>query len=389
MKQIPLVIVESHQHVLEHVHYILRKQKLFQKWTMIHYDAHPDLACSPDLPARLCFLPRCWDKSLYERLDETPSGIAEWILPLVLGAGLERIYWIKPSSSQQLPLGNNHYRVGVKTKNNQTVESFLDLEECAVVRVDWNHPYYLDDDTVEAHLQMSRTLSLHVHNEDQQVTMNDTTPWMLDICLDYFICRNPYVVDLEKINTQYTKLVVTLNQRGLEIAESNLHQYREKRQECLEAFKSLLLGKDEGESLKEYLGTDCNDKVDRIRSILSDYAVLADMTLEALPHLNMPHDKATEISWDDIDRTIQAVIPETVEHAPFLITVARSSLDGFCPPGMVERLQKKILEKLNSRYNPSLSCTLQVVRDYGEWEGSTLDRDEVRTNGRINRLPKA
>ena len=41
---IPVVIVESHQHALEHIHDVLRRKKLFNKnWSMVHFDAHPDL----------------------------------------------------------------------------------------------------------------------------------------------------------------------------------------------------------------------------------------------------------------------------------------------------------------------------------------------------------
>ena len=83
MTPINVVIVESHQHALEHYHAAIRKQKLFQKkWSMMHFDAHPDLAC-PRLPAVACFVPRQYfvdsdeaegGKNLYELLDLSSSG---------------------------------------------------------------------------------------------------------------------------------------------------------------------------------------------------------------------------------------------------------------------------------------------------------------------------
>ena len=157
---IGLVIVESHQHVLEHIHSIIRKRKLFESWSMVHFDAHPDMACPSHVPAAACFVPRQpWedfdDKGLYELLDSTSSGIAEWILPLVLAAGLQRMEWIKPQFSTQLPIGDHAFHVGVydsersQSDNNAVrIDSFLDFAPTARIKVDWRTPYYLDDDSV-------------------------------------------------------------------------------------------------------------------------------------------------------------------------------------------------------------------------------------------------
>eukprot|EP00554_Chaetoceros_debilis_P015501 CAMPEP_0194123336 /NCGR_PEP_ID=MMETSP0150-20130528/54078_1 /TAXON_ID=122233 /ORGANISM="Chaetoceros debilis, Strain MM31A-1" /LENGTH=114 /DNA_ID=CAMNT_0038816539 /DNA_START=33 /DNA_END=373 /DNA_ORIENTATION=+ len=109
---INVVVVEAHNHALEHVHYILRRRsrstrefpnKLSSFWTMVHFDSHPDLACpNGDISAAACFQPRReWQiaqkeaqnddddeennsKNLYELLDTSQGGIAEWIIPLVM-----------------------------------------------------------------------------------------------------------------------------------------------------------------------------------------------------------------------------------------------------------------------------------------------------------------
>ena len=93
-----VVIVERQNHALEHVHHALRRAaSLTGGWTMVHFDSHPDLAC-PDpahLCARACFEPRT-DRApagggpardLYDSLDASVSGIAEWIVPLQLAGG--------------------------------------------------------------------------------------------------------------------------------------------------------------------------------------------------------------------------------------------------------------------------------------------------------------
>ena len=67
-----VVVVEPHHHVLKHIHYILRRQLARRKrrklgknnspqhnaWQMLHFDAHPDLACpNRGIPAGACFRP--------------------------------------------------------------------------------------------------------------------------------------------------------------------------------------------------------------------------------------------------------------------------------------------------------------------------------------------
>jgi hypothetical protein len=70
-------------------------------------------------------------KNLYELLDSTASGIAEWILPLMLAANLTDVHWIRPAEAftegeimsnvccktttatiRQIPTDTNSYRVG-------------------------------------------------------------------------------------------------------------------------------------------------------------------------------------------------------------------------------------------------------------------------------------
>ena len=155
-----VVVVEYHQHALEHIHSILRRRKsLLKPWSMLHLDAHPDLACPSDnVPAISCFLPRRnddKDNNLYELLDSNSSGIAEWILPLVLAGGLHHVHWVKPPESRQLLIGKHEYNVGAwippveeTSENEVCVTSFLDLPPSARVRVDWRQSYYLDDDSV-------------------------------------------------------------------------------------------------------------------------------------------------------------------------------------------------------------------------------------------------
>lgn len=238
---INLIVVEAHHHVIEHIHYILRQRARKIKdgsrlaWSMLHWDSHPDLACpNEDIPALACFLPRkTWsrekknlvknewstikhveEKNLYDLLDSSEGGIAEWILPLVLAGGLNRVIWMKNSWCSQFSNGRHCFHVGVAIPDGREtkVETYLDLPESATVKSSFLHPYYLDDKSFERleNLHLTQQLELvvletkDVSTEDlsecTQQDLDNQTDWILDVCLDYFVCSNPFIDELNEMN---------------------------------------------------------------------------------------------------------------------------------------------------------------------------------------------
>jgi hypothetical protein len=492
----PVVIVESHQHVLEHVHDVLRKKKIFDEtWSMVHFDAHPDLACSKSAPAVSFFNPRHWFASgnnnssdndndndadggdetdrgntgvkenhmnLYELLDLTPSGIAEWILPLVLAAKLNKIEWVKPKFSSQISEGTYQFAVGVeyrsredgnKNQSPDEVTSYLDLPGTARVKVDFNHPYYLDDLSVVSsselvlkqnlELRVSELRSLSVRHQDQKVVStfmdggeksNDhilegkRRLWTLDICLDYFACQNPYLSDLENRNSLATRAFVNVMENSRFNINNSVHMtndqpingrnYQTEIIRFYDLLKQLLLDNLD-EHKKRRLAIDKStgaansnisfDEISKyfpaaeqaerlIRQLTieinddDDSTKLSLMIIEAIPNWSMPHN-SSRAATQKIDESLRLVDARIEQHLrdssdpPFLVTIARSTLDGFCPPHVVETLQGKVLDILHRRIcgesckccfgtdgSPShgRACRLALVRDYGEWEGSVI-----------------
>jgi hypothetical protein len=110
---------------------------------------------------------------------------------------------------------------------------------------------------------------------------------------------------------------------------------------------------------------------------------LLSLVLEAIPYWNMPHAMdsvdAERIS-DSIARVEAALGKNHDGEAPFLITIARSTDDGFTPASVVEAIQERVIEMLHRVFCASANnCTkesttsrLYILRDYGEWEGSTF-----------------
>jgi hypothetical protein len=442
-----VLVVESHQHVLEHTHHILRRKRLLnQSWSMLHFDAHPDLACPhPNIPAGACYNPRkTWpvveheseekstnnetsgandEKDLYELLDSTSTGIAEWILPLVLAASLSEVRWIRPTGQllKQFPLGEHQYRVGAwvpKQESPSSVESFLDLPPSALVKVDRDCPYYQDDDTSVScgELLLPKLLSLSVAElpEQQNPRLRDDerslSPWMLDICLDYFACLNPFVTDIEKLDSAFARALCDCVLRSSFYTEDRKYSSPHTRDAALSAFRKLLSEQlqrapckdsfDVTKSslqplLKYYESPETGEHlltalVKSLRTSAADRAQLATLAVEALPNLTMPHDSHQAVSMEALLPSVQVAQNEIELHQhevganPFIITIARSSVDGFTPECVVEELQAKVLTMIHTMYcncphaplthnGQTDGCRLNLVFDYGQWEGSTFD----------------
>ena len=574
-----IVVVESHQHVLEHIHGKLRKclrakdtRDKYRHFHLIHFDSHPDMACpGPHIPAVACFEPRrTWStkqthlnnatseisvsggteiergdtnsinnrkrclffesddgENLYELLDSTSSGIAEWILPLVLGAGLKKIYWIRSSWSDQFIDGVYSFNVGavcndiVKYKTScpnleikdslttellpqpnkaSQVKSISDLPIDAVVKVDLPHKYYIEDQSVVSHLdlclptQVKFVVSLidqlstatkfplrffdtnlmNVEKTKQQSQVSHSTnnekkisnlkkqlpkkrkkssladihevkgsshtfevPWILDICLDYFVCLNPFLSDLKSISVEFTDSLIEIATNLRFYTSSQPHETNDEcslakvENDIIQFFQNmelLLLSFMQADDSKlsenfghlEYqtlihLFTTPNIGQKLIEDLKKNFEIIKNnltheesnklirLAMDALRNITMPHDENSvdEVSarkkvkemgkflrqWKDqasLEQDKDSCLP-FCKNNPMMITIARSTLDGFIPQSLVEIVQNAVLCELHSIYcgcdvtsfhSPSrkdTNCKCRIVFDYGHWEGSTCD----------------
>jgi len=496
--KIPLVIVEPHHHALEHIHQVLRRKARKRsleatkekRWTMVHFDSHPDLACPNDrIPASLCFTPRqaktfscedtCSDKNddgsqgknLYELLDTSQSGIAEWILPLVFAGGLSKVYWLKNDWCDQFQ--NDSYTISVgawiprkvnSSSERHSVESFLDLPETASVKTSLSHSYYLDDSSVvpENELLLKQEFQLIVADLRDSITHkdsigisseekmnsfnekkscedggNDYSMWMLDICLDYFICSNPFIEELETIDKsicQKLKRVVTdVHFRKMALMQSSILNDDNARHysEMLKEFHSLIFTfvhnfglykntanndfhnhrfleeKQYNNLYKLYkppsLGKSCWDELTSalvawsLKNKPQEVTTLCKSIVNAIPSITLPHEN--HLQEDELSSDLSPLLQRKVNlfgedlrqyldvrYPPSLITIARSSDDGFIPKVIVDNLQRAVLNEVhfvfcNCKEKSSSAqkdgqcrdCAINVVLDYGEYEGSTLD----------------
>jgi hypothetical protein len=436
-----VVVVEDHNDCLEHIHWILRQKPRKSAWKLLHFDSHPDLSCMTTTPAFSCFRPRekYNNLDLYESLESTSGGIAEWILPLVLAGGLNCVEWVKPPvTCRQLPRGRHSFHVGAWDVSGANVQSFLDLPHTALVRVDCHHPYYLDDESAKPteELQLRQRLDLVVselNDEEQHVidSLDDASFWMLDICLDYFCCKNPFLAELDLRCPELSQLLVEAVEKtrwyviGQQCSMDNAflfsdetaqaRQYAEEvrkfRFHMTELLRQPSMAIDQ--TIDDHLLPLYEDQLhEQVRLVLlqlvqsvaqhRDPLKLSIMAIEALPNLTLPHEShhSDEERDDKIAKRLQAVERRLslqkrsgVEPDPLCITIARSSEDGYTPSGVVEKLQNEVLQMIHCIYCGCTSlddetmiapesfrkhvnnkCRFRVLFDYQAWSPSSFEQ---------------
>ncbi|XP_019734660.1 UPF0489 protein C5orf22 homolog [Hippocampus comes] len=195
--------------------------------------------------------------------------------------------------------------------------------------------------------------------------LSHTEPYILDIDLDFFSCKNPF-------KELYTEEEYAILQELYSFKGPVPNANKEELDECVDcrirqledleaAFADLL--EDDGEEVVSHwvgkLGKTCFDRL--VSSLKSrnphpDYEMVhqAGLTCDTI---ELPHHISSD---EEIDRLVSAV-QRFLKHLPLpsLVTMSRSSLDEYCPVEQVDSVQSRVLAVLEKLYGP-----LDIQKDY-------------------------
>ncbi|XP_053849982.1 UPF0489 protein C5orf22 homolog isoform X3 [Vidua macroura] len=189
--------------------------------------------------------------------------------------------------------------------------------------------------------------------------------YVLDIDLDFFSVKNPFKEMYTQ--TEYELLQELYNFKKphknateedlLDCVENRVHQL-----EDLEAAFADLCDSDDEEILQKWASyPGMKPLVQLVHSLKTrmespDYEMVHQAGLTC-DYVELPHHVSTE---DEIEGLIQSIrVLLTDLPKPTLVTVARSSLDDYCPSEQVDIIQEKVLDLLHSVYG-----SLDVHLDY-------------------------
>ncbi|NWI21184.1 CE022 protein, partial [Crypturellus soui] len=189
--------------------------------------------------------------------------------------------------------------------------------------------------------------------------------YVLDIDLDFFSVKNPFKemytqTEYELLQELYSfkKPHRNATEEGLlDCVENRVHQL-----EDLEAAFADLCDSDDEETLQKWASyPGMKPLLQLVHSLKSrmespDYEMVHQAGLTC-DYVELPHHVSTEEEIEGLIRSVKALL--TNMPKPTLVTVARSSLDDYCPSEQVDVIQEKVLDLLRSLYG-----ALDVHLDY-------------------------
>ncbi|XP_054045788.1 UPF0489 protein C5orf22 homolog isoform X1 [Rissa tridactyla] len=195
--------------------------------------------------------------------------------------------------------------------------------------------------------------------------------YVLDIDLDFFSVKNPFKemytqTEYELLQELYNfkKPHKNATEEGLlDCVENRVHQL-----EDLEAAFADLCDSDDEETLQKWASyPGMKPLVQLVHSLKTrmespDYEMVHQAGLTC-DYVELPHHVSTEEEIEGLIQSIKVLLKDMPK--PTLVTVARSSLDDYCPSEQVDIIQEKVLNLLGSVYG-----TLDVHLDYSSTASS-------------------
>lgn len=386
---------------------------------LVHFDSHPDLLIPVNMPADTVFEK---EKLLNE------LSIENWIMPMVYAGHLSCVAWLHPYWAQQIREGEHTIIVGRDSSTTtirltSTDNYFLSdgLYVCDeqlgnskplrlnVVRVDPVKPsgHDTERDSVTCLTKKARTdpsklgepsppptgtlLPAEGGNWSEELNSNGTDlgdgdgdqgstsyvvgrlttflsekdPYILDIDLDFFSCKNPFKEIYTQEEYSILKELYSFREPSVGADKAELEECVARRihqLEDLEAAFADLLEDDKEQTVAQWAANPGMSSLAQLVSSLKsrnpspDYEMVhqAGLTCDSV---ELPHHISSE---EEIDRLITAVqLVLKALPTPTLVTMSRSSLDEYCPAEQVDSVQKRILTVLEGLYGD-----LDVNEDY-------------------------
>ncbi|XP_053617990.1 UPF0489 protein C5orf22 homolog [Plodia interpunctella] len=352
-KKIPVYVVEEHNEALQFIYSAIGGKKLpCEGTTLLHFDSHPDMLIDRKLKGEDARAGR----NLLPLLQ-----IENWIVPAAAAGYLGRVVWLRPPWATQLADGTRAVRVG-------------DHPRTGLLRVDCKEPYYMSDALYSNELINERKFTLtvaEVPNPTQQKsddelqklvdTIDLSQPYVLDIDLDFFSTANPFLSLYDSIKL-YDLLEPIFN---FELPENDdvftVEKVVESRERQLAELEHIFEHLDEHGNLLTYGGgkTELYTKVSALVDAVTKeaeklgdapdwFAVFAGGCTR--DQGGLPHHISTEQEMRDMIK--ESLLPLLLRlPAPVLVTVARSSDDGYCPKHQVDLIQSLVLQILKEVYD--------------------------------------
>ncbi|XP_063826592.1 UPF0489 protein C5orf22 homolog [Ostrinia nubilalis] len=349
-KKMPIYVVEEHNDALQFIYSAIGGKKLpMEGTTLLHFDAHPDMLIDRKLKG-----------------EEARSGrkvlpllqIENWIVPAAAAGYIDRVVWLRPPWANQFSDGTRVIQVG-------------DDAHTGLLRVDSKEPYYLSDALYSSNLENSREFEFTVAElsdktkekvgeiENLASTLNISEPYVLDVDLDFFSTGNPFLSLFQSINL-YDRLEPIFSFKLPENDDAEtIQKVNELREQQIEELENIFQHLEEHGELTHYSGvrSDMFHKVSDLVSVVLAEAERLNVTPDwwaiyaggcTRDQGGLPYHISNEQEIRNLISAFSKLL--RVLPTPVLVTVSRSTDDGYCPPDQVDLVQSLVLQTLNNLY---------------------------------------
>ncbi|XP_037291637.2 misexpression suppressor of ras 6 [Rhipicephalus microplus] len=360
-RAVPVRVVEPHFHALDHIYRAIGSKKLnFDGLLMIHFDAHPDLV----IPAQL-------EPSKIQDREHVMSSIdiESWIMPAAVAGHFDRLLWVRSPWSDQLPDGDHCFLIGEKD-GRAKVSSALPyfLSECA-----WSPSEELSG----AHGMTLRVRPLDwllAQRFPEEAWRPSSRQLVLDIDLDFYSTQDPFSLMFTASQMAWLRKLYHWDWPKDSQDTQKIKEAQEGRARQLEHLKTCLdYELRDIENLKEPLDKNgleepaCPSELVALCRDLKERPPIGE-TLDAdLVHAagctcdldsTLPHHPSSKQEVSDLIASTARFL-QSLCAVPAVITIARSSIDAYCPPEEVDFIQCSVIDMLRSVYGE-----LDIQLDY-------------------------
>ncbi|XP_052015335.1 UPF0489 protein C5orf22 homolog isoform X3 [Apodemus sylvaticus] len=180
--------------------------------------------------------------------------------------------------------------------------------------------------------------------------------FVLDIDLDFFSVKNPFKEMFTQEEYKILQELYQFKKPDSNLSEEDLVDVVDARTHQLEDLEAVFADLCDGDSEETVRGWASNPGMESLvplvqslknRMEVPDYEMVHQAGLTC-DYSELPHHISTEEEIEHLLQSVYCLLKSLPK--PTLVTIARSSLDDYCPPEQVDMIQGKVLDMLHSLY---------------------------------------
>lgn len=281
-------------------------------------------------------------------------NIENWILSPIYGGHINHVIWVKPPWAHQIPTGYYNFEIGEYKKEiyvNAPLDYYIsEGSYCASSDLKNKKPWKLEC------YEFSKS---HLNEETLEKT---SEPYILDIDLDFFSTRNPFLGIYSKVNMYERLKGIYIMPKTFNLDdEKTILEYTKKRRAHLQYLESVFNHLDGGSTIESIENHPSDPNItETLKELVADlkrHYSDEELDFEIIHNagctcdtIELPHHESTKQEIVEMMGGFKSFL-KTLKSPPTIVTISRSSDDDYCPENVVDFVQESVVETLKAVFN--------------------------------------